>query len=61
MAPDDCYPLPQLKSALNVRFFCDANTCDGRAEKAFTKWFSGTFPTPLLSLAEVYGFTKEIF
>jgi len=26
--------------------------CDGRAEKAFTKWLPGMFPTPLLPLEE---------
>jgi len=35
--------------------------CDGRAEKFFTKWLPGMFPTPLKSLAEVYSCTRGLF
>jgi len=30
-------------------------------EKAFTKWFPGMFPTPLLPPAEVYSCTRSCF
>jgi len=29
------------------------------AEKAFTKWLPGMFPTPVQSLAEVYSCTRD--
>jgi hypothetical protein len=32
--------------------------CDGKAEKAFTKWLPGMFPTHLKSLEEVYSCTS---
>ena len=35
--------------------------CDERAEKDFTHWLPGMFPTPLQSLAEVYICTMELF
>ena len=35
--------------------------CDRRAEKAFTKWFPGMFPTPLRLLAEVYRCARGSF
>jgi hypothetical protein len=41
------YLSTQLKPSLEARGFCDTNRhhqeCDGRAEKAFTKWLPGLF------------------
>ena len=34
--------------------------CDGRTEKAFTKWFPGMFSTSVQSMAEMYSCTGEI-
>jgi hypothetical protein len=36
-------------------------TYDGKAEKVFTKWLSGMFPTPLQQMAEVYCYTRGLF
>jgi len=61
LTPPDFYLFPQLKSALKGRCFCDANDmmkkCDRRAEKAFTKWLPGMFPTPQQWLAERHSRT----
>jgi hypothetical protein len=46
----DFYLLPGKKSALKLRCFVmlePSSKCDGRAEKAVTKWLPGMFPTPL--------------
>jgi hypothetical protein len=42
-------------------FYWSHSECDGRAEKAFTKWVPGMFPTTLKSLAEVYICTRGLF
>jgi hypothetical protein len=51
------YLFPRLKSTLKGRrFFLNYwhySECDGRAEKAFTKWLPGKFSTPLQLLVEV--------
>jgi len=52
------YLFTRIISALKVRRFCE---CDERAEKAFTKWLLGMFPTTLQSLAGVYNCTRGLF
>jgi hypothetical protein len=48
----------RIISALEGWRFCE---CDERAEKSFTKWLPGMFPTTLQSLAEVYNCRRGIF
>ena len=50
-----------LKGAALLWFYWHHDECDGRAEKAFTKWLPGMFPTPLQSLVEGYCCTRELF
>ena len=42
-------------------FYWHHEECDGRAEKAFTKWLARMFPTTLQSLADVYSCKWEYF
>jgi len=58
------YLFPRLKSALNGRRLCGATDVikmRWEAEKAFTKWLLGMFPTPLQSLAELYSSARGLF
>ena len=61
----DFYLFSRLKSALKMikLLWCywHQQECDGRAEKAFTKWLPGKFPTPLQSLAEMYSCQTGLF
>ena len=60
-APVHFYLFPRLQSALKGRRFCyaiDNYECGRRAEKAFTKWLPGMFPSPLQSLNKVYTCTR---
>jgi hypothetical protein len=59
-APADFYLFPRLQSSLKGRRFYAADNyeCGGRAEKDFTKWLPGMFPSALQSLKKVYTCTR---
>jgi hypothetical protein len=55
-------PLPKISTEGTMLWWCywHNRECNGRGDKAFTKWLPGTFPTPLQSLVEVYGCTRGL-
>jgi len=62
-----CWFLPVFSTEISIKeaallWCCWRHwECDGRAEKAFTKWLPGALPTHLQSLAEVRICTMGLF
>jgi hypothetical protein len=56
------FPLTEFSAEGTVLLWCcwHYEKCDGRPEKAFTKWLPGMFPTSLQSLAEVFSCTRGL-
>jgi hypothetical protein len=65
--PDSSWLLPVPSSTISTEgkalLFCCQNYSnrDDRAEKVFTEWLPGMFPTHLQSLAEAHSCTRGLF